>query len=909
MSKLGNAGGAAQASGGPGGAKPVSALDQVIEWAEKEIPDWQSDAVRRILSKGNVTRTDFDEILLMIKAAHGIDGGESAPKPIKLASGHASGSPSSPVPLILKMLDKVSNVNAIPNNSYIPFGHEGVTIIYGENGAGKSGFVRVMKKACSAMDDTEQILPNVLTSGQSGQASAIFKISVDGKPDQEIPWVNGTPSNDILSNIVVFDSKGARVIIDEDNDVSFLPYGTHIFEPLVKLLKDLHEKLESEKPKPKKPEYADIPPTTSSGAFMRSISVSTTESDIANATKWSEDDEKASAALSSLVADAGAPDKHARLNRMRTAITSLKELLVFVSNLEKVLSEEAIGGIRIILGELHTTESALGLVASRAGGNEPLAGVGGDVWQIMYLAAKTYSEKMAYPGKAFPVLEEESRCVLCMQPLVGEGRERFQRFFDFMDQTIKKQKDEAIARLAAAKEKLEGITFESYQADTSAIQEVRNKDAAKCQEIEAYIASMKKRFDLVIAGIGSKDIGALDPLLGSPIGLLGEIIKGAELEYKSAESAMKPEELAKARGSLLEYSCRNRLASNAETIKAYVSELRKAKKFEEAIAATNIVAASARGKKIISNAVTPFLRKALSDEFSSLGASHLPLDMKPTRADGETVYKFILTKGALPGRAGLTSVLSEGEQRVVAIAGFLAEIGLKGVLSPIVLDDPISSLDHKFRFKVAARLAEEGKKRQVIIFTHDIAFMLDIIENVTIIGNVKLSSQTIRRKNDIPGISAIGLPWHAMPLKERIDFLRKKLAVFAGEYSSNKVKYNEEAANLYGLLRDSWEVFVEEIVLNKVVRRHGAEVQTKRLMAVEVTTDLYVTLDRAMGKCSTWMIGHAQARGLDVDRPSPKEIGNDMDELARMHSEVNKKSEKVASERRDALKPPQAKVG
>ena len=41
-----------------------------------------------------------------------------------------------------------------------------------------------------------------------------------------------------------------------------------------------------------------------------------------------------------------------------------------------------------------------------------------------------------------------------------------------------------------------------------------------------------------------------------------------------------------------------------------------------------------------------------------------------------------------------------------------------------VFDDPVSSLDHRHRDRVAERLAEEGKTRQVVVFTHDMAFLL-----------------------------------------------------------------------------------------------------------------------------------------------------------------------------------------
>ena len=63
-----------------------------------------------------------------------------------------------------------------------------------------------------------------------------------------------------------------------------------------------------------------------------------------------------------------------------------------------------------------------------------------------------------------------------------------------------------------------------------------------------------------------------------------------------------------------------------------------------------------------------------------------------------------------PGRAEITSVLSDGEQRALALAFFLAEVAVSDERSAIVLDDPVSSLDHDRRSYVAERLAEESRR-------------------------------------------------------------------------------------------------------------------------------------------------------------------------------------------------------
>jgi AAA domain len=87
---------------------------------------------------------------------------------------------------------------------------------------------------------------------------------------------------------------------------------------------------------------------------------------------------------------------------------------------------------------------------------------------------------------------------------------------------------------------------------------------------------------------------------------------------------------------------------------------------------------------------------------------------------GETVIQIKL---ADPCRARVARVLSTGEQAAVATAFFLAELAVTEGRSCVVLDDPVSSLDHDHREYFARRLVEEAKKRQVVIYTHDVTFV------------------------------------------------------------------------------------------------------------------------------------------------------------------------------------------
>ena len=55
------------------------------------------------------------------------------------------------------------NVNALAENQELPFSPQGMTIIYGNNGAGKSGYVKILKAACRARGTKEdnEILQNI----------------------------------------------------------------------------------------------------------------------------------------------------------------------------------------------------------------------------------------------------------------------------------------------------------------------------------------------------------------------------------------------------------------------------------------------------------------------------------------------------------------------------------------------------------------------------------------------------------------------------------------------------------------------------------------------------------------------------------------------------------------------------
>jgi energy-coupling factor transporter ATP-binding protein EcfA2 len=225
-----------------------------------------------------------------------------------------------------------------------------------------------------------------------------------------------------------------------------------------------------------------------------------------------------------------------------------------------------------------------------------------------------------------------------------------------------------------------------------------------------------------------------------------------------------------------------------------------------------------------------------------------------------------------------------------------------------VLDDPVCSLDHKYMRRIAKRLIKEAEDRQVIIFTHDIAFMLELKDHAAESEKVSFTPQTVCRLVTI-GKCLNSLPWHSMEVKERLKYLREELEKIKALYSSNRTEYNKGAANLYGLLRETWEALVEEKLLHKTIIRHGGEVQTQRLKSVTVDNDDVKKVHFAMKKCSTWMTGHDKPKALSENRPSAEEISQDIEELAQYSNTIGRRNKELRREREKYLEPKQATIG
>ncbi len=163
------------------------------------IPDWAKELCYRTLKKGVLGEADIQQVF---------DIFASNSAPITPVPGE---SPKQTLRL-LSMAHK-KGVNALKNDTEIVFCEEGMTILYGQNATGKSGYFRVLEHLAGGQLATS-VLQNIYVEHPETPLCKI-KYSINDTLQPEYTWDNtdATKGNFPFSNIAVFSSKYAEHLL------------------------------------------------------------------------------------------------------------------------------------------------------------------------------------------------------------------------------------------------------------------------------------------------------------------------------------------------------------------------------------------------------------------------------------------------------------------------------------------------------------------------------------------------------------------------------------------------------------------------------------------------------------------------------------------------------------------------
>ena len=510
--------------------------------------------------------------------------------------------------------------------------------------------------------------------------------------------------------------------------------------------------------------------------------------------------------------------------------------------------------------------------------DQPLRNTGSDAWRRLWSAAKLFSERDAYPDHIFPATRPESRCVLCQQALTEQGAQRFRRFGTFLGSDLKSAYDRAAAAYNDSVNYLRsGIALASSAGEM--VPELDYDDSATGQQVrawfEASVLHLRGLEEALSTGLPSQSS------LQSPAAVIEAVEDQANKLDDRARELRTGDHLTvigKLQRLLDELEARQLLAVHLDHVLEHIERRKRIAAYQECIADTRTNAITRKSTEVTKRAVTEHLTSTFQTELGQLGFRHVEVRLAVAGGSRGALYHKLQLRRA-PG-VEVSKVVSEGEARCLSIASFFAELSTAAHRSSILFDDPVSSLDHTWRSNVAKRLVVESQSRQVVVFTHDIVFLLALTDAASQLG-VDVMHQRLRRDSLRTGLTSQEIPWVAMPVKKRIGQL-KKLAQEAGrDYrKGHQDEYEVGGSQIYGLLRESWERGVEEVLLGGTVERYRHSIETNRAMKLsDIRTDDLTALKNGMTKCSIWLAGHDPAPGGNSPFPDPTELEADIKAL------------------------------
>ena len=115
-------------------------IKDLEEWFNNQ-SDWFVYGINLLLNKGNLSHAEIQDIASICLREKNIEKGVvNISSILKGFNNHS---------LHINSLNNVTNVYGLAPRKVLDFGDKNLTIVYGQNGSGKSSYVRLLKNICN----------------------------------------------------------------------------------------------------------------------------------------------------------------------------------------------------------------------------------------------------------------------------------------------------------------------------------------------------------------------------------------------------------------------------------------------------------------------------------------------------------------------------------------------------------------------------------------------------------------------------------------------------------------------------------------------------------------------------------------------------------------------------------------
>lgn len=847
----------------------------IIRWLEKR-PNWQRNLFQRIVRNKAIDNSYIEQLVDLLVANKTV-----TPETPTLTIDELPQGGDMKESIAICSVGDLQGVNALLGGQTLQFSPTGMTIVYGDNGSGKSGYARLLKQIVGARHH-EDILPNVFINKRCSQSAQINYRC--GGTDQAATW-SRTFNDTTFGRVHFYDEACGNDYLQNETELSYRPSVLSLLDRLVELIdqvsNEIGKRITTEEAK--QLSLPNVPDGTSAAKFLSKLSDRTDPHSLDQLLDAHQDLDNELQEHRQEEARLRATDPTKEKTRLLAVAKDAEALAAHLESIENTISPAAANRILALKQTAMELRASADEVSSNSFANEPLPGVGSQTWRAMWEAAERYAQAEAYPDRDFPATEDDDVCVLCQQPLAQDAQARLRRFHSYVHDSVQQQAKKAERTYSAAVEQLK--TFEVTTPEIlSWLDHFVDNDVLSKNILIAALDIAARAKERILERLQSNtDEGWID-LAVVDTSTMRSFVTAKRNEATGIDVDTFRKKLASVIKKRQECEGLQKLRVVKKEIVNEIERLKRVSLLDSKKREASTTPVTRQSSTLAKNYVTKTVSEHFLYEANNLRLEHVVL------SDPKGVKGAIRQIPALKGTsdASTMQVLSEGEQTAAGLAGFLTEVYFDESKSAVVFDDPMSSLDHQRRSNAAARIVELAQDRQVIVFTHDLIFLAELVGRASNSG-VAVLEQTIQRNNSKqPGMILSEFPWKAKNVKQRIGDLREYLARIRKQQGAISVdEYETMTSDWAGRLSETWERMIRSEVIYRIVDRSTTEVRPKlvRILA-QITEDDYQKFDKSYSVASTWVRRHDKSEEYNYVAPEPEDMERELTILTEWHTRI-----------------------
>ncbi|WP_331345409.1 AAA family ATPase [Cellvibrio sp. UBA7661] len=844
----------------------MTAIEKIINFINaKGKPVWWKHCVRLAIEKGDLQKNEADFLFDIAKMEAGLleKCDEFADYQKNLSS---TGFEEEVETITITSISSVKNVASLKEGETLAFEPQGMTVIYGDNAAGKSSYSKILKQLCLIRGAVPTIKSNVFINS-SGDSEAKVHAAINGASNTELHWIKGKNVPEQLKSVRVFDSACAAHYIKNEGTIECKPEGVRLLDTLIKVCAHISKKVEVEKTSLSTPiNLPALKAHTNAGKALSQITILTAP-DLVDAHCATQEEIDSLIELKTQLL-AYQSKSVAELKKDVLALRRrIEPIKLHLKKIHKVFKLQRLNSLKVKHQDLKEKDAAAELLRTQTLSNLPIEKIGGSLWREMWDAAEEFT-RIDNTSLKFPPKEGDN-CPLCLQDINDSSQKKLLEIHTYITGVVQKSADAAKAEYLKYIDFLKALDFDFSKYD-SVIDELNELNPSFKKGISDYVKILLERRESLVSDSPNFDKIEMD--LTAPKWIFQKVNHLIRQDKELIDDESIANSIMSLSSKISEIEDRKLIQEYKSNFKDEINRVIDLHSLNSILNQTNTQTITKLSTEINQQTVIQELSDAFQDELRQMGFSHYPLKVNTRGSKGSQLFSvnFEAIKNV-----GLDDIASEGEQKCLALASFFAEIRADHRKSAIIFDDPVNSLDHNWRRKIAKRLAEESKIRQVIVFTHDLIFLKLLEEHTTVICTRALTKHGIHSGHVLERA-----PWDTLRAKERIKVLRQHVEKLKVLSSGSKDDYSEGVKKFYGKKREIWERVVEELLIYEVVQRFDRRVQTTRLRYLhDITPDDIALINDAMTKCSAFLNGHDSASEIGIDTPDIQEVEGDLTAL------------------------------